>query len=147
MVESDTFPYVEGKDGNESQEHVHLKGLAVYWLLQRGFALDDITEEYPVPKQRHDSDGRDTRYADIHAESDGHEVFIECECKLHTPSSVSLAGRQKAKAGEEVYVFGEDGIHELIYGEVEFEEDGETGTVLYLDPHSNLPMLDLSAYE
>lgn len=147
MVESESFPYIEGKDGNESQQHINLKGLAVYWLLQRGFELEDITEEYPVPRQSYDADGRGTRYADIHAERDGSEVFIECETKLHTANSVSMAGSQKAKNGEEVYMFGEDGIHELIYGEVEFEGTGETGKVLYLEHHSNLPMLDLSAYE
>lgn len=146
MVESDSFPYVEGKDGNESQQHIHLKGLAVYWLLQRGFDLDDITEEYAVPHTGWTGQ-KTTRHADIHAEKDGSEVFVECETRLHTASSVSLAGSQKAKNGEDVYVFGDDGIHKLIYGEVEYEKTGETGTVLYLEHHSNLPMLDLSAYE
>lgn len=147
MVESDTFPYVEGKDGSESQKHVQLKGLAVYWLLQRGFELSDISEEYPVPPNRSNTGRGDTRYADIHAERDGREVFIECERGQLTAREVSMAGSQKAREGETVFVFGEDGIYELVYADRYVEEIEETVSGLQLNRVSNLPMLDLSFFE
>jgi len=147
MVESDTFPYVEGKDGSESQKHVQLKGLAVYWLLQRGFELSDISEEYPVSPNRSDTGRGGTRYADIHAEHDGHEVFIECERGQLTEREVSMAGSQKAREGEAVFVFGEDGVYELVYADRYVEEIEEAVTKLQLNRVSNLPMLDLSFFE
>jgi hypothetical protein len=147
MVESNTFPYVEGKDGSESQKHVQLKGLAVYWLLQRGFELSDISEEYAVSPNRSDTGRGDTRYADIHAEHDGHEVFIECERGQLTEREVSMAGSQKAREGETVFVFGEDGVYELVYADRYVEEIEETVTKLQLNRVSNLPMLDLSGFE
>ena len=147
MVESDTFPYVEGKDGSESQKHVQLKGLAVYWLLQRGFELSDISEEYPVSPNRSDPGRGGTRYADIHAEHDGQEVFIECERGQLTEREVSMAGSQKAREGEAVFVFGEDGVYELVYADRYVEEIEEAVTKLQLNRVSNLPMLDLSFFE
>lgn len=147
MVGSDTFPYVEGKDGSESQKHVQLKGLAVYWLLQRGFELSDIHEEYPVSREQIDTGRGDTRFADIHAERDGHEVFIECERGYVTEREVSMAGTQKAKEGEAVFVFGEDGVYEFVYDDQYVEEIDETVTKLQLNRLSNLPMLDLSSFE
>jgi len=147
MVESDTFPYVKGKDGTESQQHVQLKGLAVYWLLQRGFELSDISEEHPVPSGRRDAGRGATRYADIYAERDGREVFIECERGSLTKRTVSKAGRQKAREGESVFVFGEDGIYELTYEDEYVDTVEETVTRHQLNKTSALPMLDLSSYE
>jgi len=147
MVGSDTFPYVEGKDGSESQKHVQLKGLAVYWLLQRGFELSDIDEEYPVSPNRSNTGRGDTRFADIHAERDGNEVFIECERGYVTEREVSMAGTQKAKEGEAVFVFGEDGVYEFVYDDQYVEEIDETVTKLQLNRLSNLPMLDLSGFK
>ena len=147
MVESNTFPYVKGKDGSESQKHVQLKGLSVYWLLQRGFELSDISEEYPVSPNRSNTGRGDTRFADIHAERDGHEVFIECERGTLNERAVSMAGSQKAREGETVFVFGEDGIYEFVYADRYVDEINETVSGLQLNRVSNLPMLDLSFFE
>jgi len=146
MVESDEFPYVEGKHGAESREHVKLKGLAVYWLLQRGFELGDIEEEHPVDPPERKSGSGNTRYVDVYAEQDGTEVYIECERGSLTFRSVSLGGTQKAKNGETVFVFGEDGIYRFERQKVTPEGTDVEMEGCRLNRISNLPVLDLSAF-
>lgn len=105
-LSSETFPYVSGDHGTESEEHVRLKGIAVYWLLKRGFEKTDIEEEYPVEPP---TTGRGrTRYADLYADDGGRRVFVECERGSGSARGVSSAGTQKAREGEVVLVFHPD---------------------------------------
>jgi hypothetical protein len=149
MPVSDTFPYVEGKDGTESEQHVRLKGLAVYWLLTRGFDLEDIEEEHPVKATS--STSNTTGYTDVYAESDGTKVHVECEVGQ---VRIGQAASWALERGDAVFVFTEDGIHRLDYEQVESEptrlnpsDETWTHTVESLTRISNLPMLDLSAYK
>ena len=149
MPVSDTFPYVEGKDGTESEQHVRLKGLAVYWLLTRGFDLEDIEEEHPVKATS--STHNATGYTDVYAEAVRTKVHVECEVgqvRLGQAASWAL------ERGNAVFVFTEDGIYSLDYEEGESEptrrnpsDETWTHTVESLTRISNLPMLDLSAYK
>lgn len=146
MVAYETFPYVEGKHGTESDRHVELKGLAVYWLLQRGFELDGIVEEYPILRPKKQEQRGSTLYVDIYAEQDGVEVYIECVCYLQNENSVSMGGKRKAREGEVVYVFADDGIYRLTCEEIEYDDWEIPKKILELDRVSNLPMLDLSVF-
>lgn len=149
MPVSDTFPYVEGKDGTESDQHVRLKGMAVYWLLTRGFDLEDIEEEHPVSLS---TSGRTaTGYSDIYAENETATVHVECEVGQ---VSYSQASQQALENGDAVFFFTEDGIHQFHEKEVEFEprrmspnKETKTRVVKDLTRISNLPLIDLSAYK
>jgi len=102
-LSSETFPYVSGDRGGESEEHVRLKGIAVYWLLKHGFEKSDIEEEHPVEPS---TTGRGrTRHADLYADNGDRRVFVECERGSRSARGVSSAGTQKAREGEVVLVF------------------------------------------
>jgi len=147
MVVSGDFPFVDGKHGNESQRHVQLKGLAVYWLLQKGFNLDEIDEEFPVEPETRETGTGDTRYIDIRAKSDESEIFIECQLRGVRVNNLSMGGKQVSKRGSTVFVFGNSGIYRLKYCEVEHEDYGISTKQHTLERVSSLPMLDLSAYD
>jgi len=143
MTVSETFPYVEKHRDDESDEHLRLKGLAIYWLLNRGFDHEDVVPERPL------DDGRGI--TDIYAERRGHEVYIECEVGQ---IRFSKGGSMPAFRGDLVFVFSEEGIHR-VESEMKTAEASQlspsTDTmereVLTLQYVSELPMLDLSAYK
>jgi hypothetical protein len=143
MTLTDTFPYVTDASNAESDTHVRLKGMAVYWLLTRGFKLDEITAERSLPSNK----GR----TDIYAESDGQVVFIECEAG---EIQFSRGGSIPAKNGEEVLIFAEDGIYRLHTEVRELEPSPLSPTdetiereMLTTTRISDLPLIDLSAYK
>ena len=151
MTISDTFPYVEGKHGNESEKHIRLKGLAVYWLLTRGFDLEDIEEEHPVYRPGPSSGRGDHGYSDIYAENDSATVHVECEVGQ---VSFTQASKWALKRGDAVFYFTKDGIHRYHKKEVESESsplNPSDETIIHEVPTltriSNLPMLDLSAFK
>jgi hypothetical protein len=143
MSLKDTFPYVTNPSDAESDAHIRLKGMAVYWLLTRGFELEDITTERTLPC----NGGR----TDIYAAREGFEVYIECEVGQ---IQYSRGGSIPAKDGEDVFIFAEDGIYRLhpdstlaepsplspTQEKVEFEH-------LSMSRVSDLPLIDLSAYK
>jgi hypothetical protein len=149
MPVSDTFPYIEGKDGTESEQHIRLKGMAVYWLLTRGFDLEDIEEEHPVhgPNSGRGSTG----FSDIYAENGTATVHVECEVGQ---VSFSQAAKWARKQGDAVFFFTEDGIHRYHKKVVEAEprqlnprDETLEHEIPTLTKISELPMLDLSAYK
>lgn len=148
MPVSDTFPYVEGKHPNESDQHVRLKGMAVYWLLTRGFGLQDIEEEHPVPSP---TSGRGRHgYSDIYADDGSTCVHVECEVGQVQHGQ---AAKWALKRGDPVFYFTEDGIHRFHKKEVQTEpsllnprDEPLMQEIETLTRVSNLPMLDLSAF-
>lgn len=139
------FPYVEGHP-TESDAHLRLKGLAVYWLMEKAFELSDIEEEHTVEKTGRGGYG----YTDIYASQGGVEVFIECDNTSGKIGSLSYGGRAPLRKGKDVYVFTHDGIHKLGYIEVTCknrmrDEHAKTEKIKseYVE---NLPMLDLSDF-
>lgn len=150
MTVSSTWPYASGSK-SESDEHVRLKGMAVYWLLTRGFDLENIEEEHPVPDPAVSGPGSHG-YTDIYAEQDGQEVFVECETGNVT---LSKGGSLPAEEGKAVFVFTEDGIYRIEKEIQEYEPSISVasggGTLereeLVLKEMSPLPMVDLSAYK
>jgi len=143
MTLSETFPYVESYSEQESEQHVRLKGLAVYWLLTRGFRLEDVHAERPLEEGR--------GITDIYAERDGIEVYIECEVGQ---VRFSKGGKIPARRGDAVFVFCADGIHRVEEETVTVkpsqlmpESEPMERKRLTLEYVSELPMLDLGAYK
>lgn len=63
------WPYLSAYSEVESTEHVRLKNHAVQYLLNRGFNLEDISQEVSYGSGR----------TDIVAVHGGIRVFVECE--------------------------------------------------------------------
>ncbi|WP_256289930.1 hypothetical protein [Halobellus inordinatus] len=147
---SPPFPYVGERLGNESKNHVKLKGLVVYWLLSQGFKIDDIEDEHHV------SSDRASGNTDIYASTDGIEVFVECETNSGG-TSLSNGGKIPFKKGKDVYVFTSDGIYRPVKRTYELEkqnrvleqtdEETITRTRIELQRESDLPKPDLSAFK
>ena len=143
MSLKETFPYVTDPSDTESDTHIRLKGMAVYWLLTRGFDLEDITAERTLPNDR----GR----TDIYAAHDGVEVYIECEAGQ---IQYSRGGSVPAKNGEAVFIFAEDGIYRLHPETILAEpsrlspsQEKKEFERLTTTRISSLPLIDLSAYK
>ena len=86
-------------------------------------------------------------FVGMQGEGDGDGVLSECERGTLSEGAVSVAGEQKGREGDNVFVFGEDGVYELVYDDQYVEQIDETVTKLQLNRLSNLPMLDLSFFE
>lgn len=129
----ETWPYIDSYHPIESDKHVQLKNLAVYWLVERGYSASEITDEHPIER---DGQGG-TAYTDIYANQDGKKAYIECETNWTGFQSLSKGGEIPARRGEPVYVFCDDGI--LL---VEYEKPGWAFPKI-----SNLPFLDLGAFK
>lgn len=135
MVVRETWPYVDKNHPCESDRHVRLKNLAVYWLLQRGFTPGDIEQEHVVDR----NGGRgSTAQTDIYANNGEREYYIECETDFHhTYHSLSFGGSIPAKSGKNVLVFDSEEIHEI-----RIDDSG----AWHFDVVSSLPFVDLEAY-
>lgn len=144
---NDSYPYLAEANANESNGHLHLKNVAVQWLLQRGFQIEDVDIEYPIQRP---GEGRgDAYYTDVYASSGAQEAFVECETNFTaSPNQLSGGGMHPAKNGKPVYVVSDEAIYLVKSVEREFTPtmtatDGETRTkdVIEFDAIAAPPML------
>lgn len=118
------WPYVEEIQGNESEQHVLLKNIAVEYLLENGFSHHDIEIE-----KRFGGMGCVT---DVYASRGTEEVYVECE----TGGSVttkSAPGKAPARKGKIVLVVSKKFIYRLRY--VGRELEGISGPQTMSIPH------------
>jgi len=122
---ADSWPYVTERHKNESEEHIHLKNLAVGWLLDFGFTVGDIEIEHPIPKR--DSGGN--VYTDVYAERDGFEVYVECERGAPLPTNLSGGGSSPAQDGKLVYFLNTENLYRVRHTTVTAERKYSPGAV------------------
>lgn len=135
MTVRPSWPYVDKNHPNESELHVRLKNLAIYWLLQRDFETDDVEHELITER---DGTRGSTAQTDVYANNGETEYYIECETDFHhTLNSLSFGGKLPAKEGKNVLVFDTEGIHEVTVNEE---------NVWNFETVSPLPALDLRAF-
>lgn len=144
---NDTYPYLEENRGNEGMGHVHLKNVAVHWLLQRGFSIGDIELERPVRRPGAPRGGN--CYTDVYASNGATEAFVECETNFApTVNQLSGGGKYPAREGKAVFVVTTDTIYRVDQVEREFtpsigsaEGEPATTTILDFQPLAAPPML------
>lgn len=147
MAVKDSWPYIDTYHRIESDDHVKLKNLAIYWLLDRGFSVGDIEAEYFLGERfgAH-------AYTDIYANNGSVEAFVECETGGAHINQLSGGGKVPAKNDEAVFYFDKDGIHRLVYREIETHhhwrpEETVRARRPRLEHLGQLPLLDLSAFK
>lgn len=137
---NDTYPYLTEVRGNESNGQVHLKNVAIRWLLGRGFEIGDIEVEHAVGG----GTGKGSAsYTDVYGSSDGIEVFVECETNFtETARGLSCGGKIPARNGEAVYVVTDQDIYRVQLETTTIGDSNETPhTYLEFEPIAAPPLL------
>lgn len=136
MAVKESWPYIQRHHPIESDLHVRLKNLSVYWLLQRDFTVGDIEQERIIKR---DAGRGSSAQTDIYANNGEREIFIECETDFgHSPHSLSFGGKIPARNGKEVYVFDSEEVHRI---------ECDENKVWSFDVVQPLPAVDLRAFQ